>query len=262
MTKISATVLTFNEEKRIEACLRSIRDVADEIIVVDSNSTDSTLDICKRYGCRISRRHLAGFGAQRQYATSLTSHNYVLSIDADEELSPALRQSLLEFKNGTPAHRVYAVSRLNYYCGYAVRHCGWYPDVQIRLFDKRFANWNLRDVHERVIFRDSVRPEMLRGDLLHNRCDTPQEYDDTLSRQSALRSKVLAAGNRRITSMSPLLYGLRAFMHVYLRRSGLLDGSVGLAISRHIARAERLAWAGALQMHRDTSSPMPLSSEP
>lgn len=86
MTKISATVLTYNEERRIEACLESLKGIANEIIVVDSYSTDSTLDICRRYGCRISQRQLAGYGAQRQYATSLTNHSYVLSVDADEAL--------------------------------------------------------------------------------------------------------------------------------------------------------------------------------
>lgn len=165
MNKISATILTYNEGRRIEACLQSLRDIADEIIVVDSYSTDNTLDICRRYGCKISQRRLAGFGAQRQYATSLTTHSYVLAVDADEVLSPALRQSLMALKSEKIEHRVYAVSRLNFFCGYAVKHCGWYPDLQIRLFDKRYANWNLRDVHERVIFRDSVRPQRLSGDL-------------------------------------------------------------------------------------------------
>ena len=139
MTKISATILTYNEVGSIEGCLESLRDIADEIIVVDSGSTDSTLDICRRYGCKISQRELAGFGAQRQYATSLTTHSYVLAIDADEELSPALRRSLIELKTQGLTHRVYAFSRLNFYCGFAVRHCGWYPDTQIRLFDRRTA---------------------------------------------------------------------------------------------------------------------------
>ena len=92
-----------------------------------------------------------GFGAQRQYATSLTTHQYVLSIDADEVLSPALQESILRLKEEGFSHRVYSVARLNFYCGFPVRHCGWYPDRQIRLFDKRYANWNLRDVSEAVI---------------------------------------------------------------------------------------------------------------
>lgn len=250
MINISATILTFNEERRIGECLESLQGIADEIIVVDSFSTDSTLDICRRFGCKITQRHLAGFGAQRQYATSLTTHPYVLAIDADEALSPALQESLLKLKQSEPQHRVYAMSRLNFYCGVAVRHCGWYPDVQTRLFDKRYANWNLRDVHERVIFRDSVRPQILEGDLLHNRCDSPDEYSRTLAHQSDIRAAVLAAKESGITPLTPYMQGLGAFFRTYLRERGVLDGSVGLAIARHNYFARRDAYAGARRLRR------------
>ena len=251
MIKISATILTLNEERRIEACLESLRDIADEIIVVDSGSTDSTLEICRRYGCRISVRKLAGFGAQRQYATSLTTHSYVLAIDADESLSPLARQSLLELKKSDPHHRVYAFPRLNFYCGYAVRHCGWYPDFQIRLFDKRYANWNLRDVHERVIFRDSVRPEILPGDILHNRCETSAEYASTIAGQAKLKAGALAAADKAITPLHPLAKGLGAFFLTYIRHRGLFDGSVGLAISRHAFNARYRAYADARRVRSE-----------
>lgn len=250
MIKISATILTFNEERRIEACLDSLRDIADEIIVVDSGSTDATLDICRRYGCKITVRPLAGFGAQRQYATSLTTHSYVLAIDADESLSPVARKSLLELKHGDPQHRVYAFSRLNFYCGYAVRHCGWYPDTQIRLFDKRYANWNLRDVHERVIFRDSVRPEILKGDILHNRCESPGDYESTICRQAAMKAAVIAAQGKRVTPLHPLAKGFAAFFSTYLGRRGILDGSVGLAISRHEFHSQHRAYTEARRLKR------------
>lgn len=248
MIKISATILTLNEARRIGECLESLRDIADEIIVVDSGSTDSTLDTCRGYGCKITVRPLSGFGAQRQYATSLTSYSYVLAIDADEVLSPELRQNLIKLKNGEPELRVYAMSRLNFYCGYAVRHCGWYPDVQIRLFDKRYANWNLRDVHERVIFRDSVRPELIAGDLLHNRCDEPGEYASTVLRQADIKAGVIAAQNPTITPLTPALKGISAFLSTYIRRRGMLDGSVGFAISRSQYAAQHRAYAEARRL--------------
>ena len=165
MEKLTATIIALNEERRLAACLESLRGVADEVVVVDSYSTDHTVAICHDYGCRVTQRHFDGFGAQRQYATSLASHRYILSIDADEVLSPALCESIIRLKEQGFAHRVYAISRLNFYCGYPVKHCGWYPDLQIRLFDKRYANWNLHDVGEKVIFRDSVRPEPVDGDI-------------------------------------------------------------------------------------------------
>lgn len=231
--KISATILTYNEERRIASAIESLAGIADEIIVVDSYSTDSTVEICKRYGCRVSQRRLAGFGAQRQYATSLASHSYVLAIDADEELSPALRESLLKLKEEGAEHRVYAFSRLNFYCGYAVKHCGWSPDVQIRLFDKRYANWNLRDVHERVIFRDSVSPEVLEGEMLHYRCDTPEEYADTTLRHAHLEANAFKKEQGRISALTPLAKATRRFLHTYFSCGGVFDGAIGFAIARH-----------------------------
>lgn len=245
MAKISATILTYNEERRIEACLESLHDIADEIIVVDSNSTDGTAEICRRHGCKVTTRPMSGFGAQRQYATSLTTHPYVLAIDADEILSPTLRASLLKLKQEGFAHRVYSMSRLNFYCGYAVRHCGWYPDIEIRLFDKRYANWNLHDVHEKVTFRDSVTPELLEGDLLHYRCDTPMEYDRKQMKLSEVKRNRLIEQNRSIGVLRPTINGLRAFFSTYLRQGGILDGSVGLHISRQDYFKEKNAYGQA-----------------
>lgn len=250
MVNLSATILAFNEEKRIGACLESLRGVADEIIVVDSYSTDRTREICEKYGCRITQRRFDGFGAQRQYATSLTTHQYVLSIDADEVLSPALQESIKKLKEVGFAHRVYNVSRLNFYCGVPVKHCGWYPDLQIRLFDKRYANWNLRDVHEKVIFRDSVQPHLLRGDLLHYRCDTQREYAGKLEKLADIKSHELATAGGTISPIEPVLKGMRAFFDTYIARGGILDGSVGLALSRHHYHADKCAYSMARQLRK------------
>ena len=129
MTPISATILTFNEERSIEQCLRSLEDVADEIIVVDACSTDRTAEICRQWPhCRVAVRPMNGYGAQRQYATSLASYDYVLAIDADEALSPSLRNEIIRLKKQGLDHRGYSFSRLNFYCGIPVKHSGWYPD--------------------------------------------------------------------------------------------------------------------------------------
>ena len=245
MTKISATILTYNEERRIDSCLESLKDIADEIIVVDSNSTDATLEICRRHGCRISQRPLAGYGAQRQYATSLTNYSYVLAIDADEVLSPALRKSLLKLKKEGFKHRVYSMARLNFYCGLPVKNSGGYPDIQIRLFDKRYANWNLRDVAEQVIFRDSVVPELLDGDLLHYQCETPDEFIATAMHQAEIKAKVIVAANDTINPLSPTLHAMKSFFNCYVSEKGMLDGHAGLAIARTRYRATKHAWNAA-----------------
>lgn len=231
MGKITVTILTYNEERRIKACLDSLREIADEVIVVDSFSTDRTLDICHDYGCRISQRQLAGYGAQRQYATSLASNSYVLSIDADEVLSPALRNSLIKLKREGFTHRVYSFSRLNFYCGIPVKGCGWYPDTQIRLFDKRYANWNLHDVEEKVIFRDTVKPSPVDGDILHYRCETQKEYDITEKNHSMIRAKVLATQNSSINTLKPLFEGVKSYLKCLIFERGIFDGRAGRAIA-------------------------------
>lgn len=249
MSKLSVTILTFNEERRIGACLESVRDIADEIIVVDSLSTDRTVEICRQYGCRVSNREFGGYGAMRQYATSLTTNNYVLSIDADEVVSDEMRESIRLLKSEGFTHRVYSVNRLNFYCGFPVRHCGWYPDPQIRLFDKRYANWNLRDISERVIFRDSVNPEPIVGDLLHYQCSTRDEYRMTQTRHAVIRSKVLAVQNPSIGFLTPIVKAAGAFVDSYIKKGGWLDGMIGRNISydRFLAVRESYRLARRLQ---------------
>ncbi|MDE6079900.1 MAG: glycosyltransferase family 2 protein [Duncaniella sp.] len=246
MEKISATIIAFNEEKRIAACLESLHGIADEIIVVDSMSTDRTVEIAREHGAKVTHRRFDGFGAQRQYATSLTTHRYVLSIDADEVLSPALRQALLRLKEEGFAHRVYSLSRLNFYCGYPVRHCGWYPDPHIRLFDKRYANWNLRDVGEKVVFRDNVTPSAVDGDILHYRCDTPEQFEAVVRRHAAIKGALIASrGEESVSPLTPLAKALGAFCRSYLMQGGILEGQAGRDISAQAFRSEFLAYSEA-----------------
>lgn len=248
MKKISATIIALNEEKRIAACLESLRDVADEIIVVDSGSTDRTVEICREAGCKVSIRKFDGFGTQRQYATSLASHQYILSIDADEQLSPALQASIKRLKSEGFGHRVYMMPRLNFYCGEPVRHCGWYPDMQIRLFDKRYANWNLRDVSEQVIFRDSVRPELIDGDILHHRCENRAQYEDVLKSHAAIKARVLAAGDEKIGMFSPFFHAAKAFCSTFLKRGGIFEGKAGREISMLDFQSELIAYKAARKL--------------
>lgn len=245
MTKLSATILTFNEQQRIRACVESLRGVADEIVVVDSGSTDDTVEICRSLGCKVTVRPFRGYGAQRQYATSLTTHPYVLSLDADEVLSPALRQSLLGLKESGFTHRGYCMSRLNFYCGVPVKHCGWYPDTQVRLFDKRYANWNLRDVAEKVIFRDNITPMPIDGDILHYRCDTPEEFAEKECNHAYILAHDIAAAKGDILPVTPVMAALKAFFKCYIVQGGVLDGIAGRRISASRYHTTLLAHSAA-----------------
>lgn len=242
---ISATILTLNEEGRIGACIDSLSGIADEIIVVDSGSTDRTVEICLGKGCRVVERRMEGFGAQRQYATSLASHTYVLSIDADEELSPGAQATLRRMKAEGFSHRGYSFPRLNFYCGTPVRHCGWYPDMQVRLFDRRYANWNLRGVDERVIFRDDVEPEAVDGDILHYRCATAEEYAAKEEAHALLDAEQLIGSGRRVGALRPYVEAVGAYLRCMVVEGGWMDGLAGRAIGRRRAASALLTYKKA-----------------
>lgn len=232
MEPISATIITRNEERNIERCLNALQGVADEIIVVDSYSTDRTVELCRRYGCKVTSREFRGFGSQRQYAAGLTTHKYVLSVDADEVIDEELRECLINLKEKGFDHRVYAIRVQNYFCGRPVRHSGLDPMSHVRLFNKRYANWNLRDVSDSVSYPDSVTPALLPGSVHHYRCASIDEFVRKENRIAALQARVLAAGNDSISSMTPHLRASWQYVKCHVVDLAWLDGPTGMAIAR------------------------------
>ncbi len=231
MELISATIITRNEEKKLERCLNALQGVADEIIVVDSYSVDRTLEICQRYGCKITQRQFQGFGSQRQYAIGLASHNYILSVDADEVISEELREKIIELKKSGFDHRVYSVMIQNYFCGNPVHHSGYEREAQVRLFNKRYANWNLRDFSDKVSFSDSVNPSLLPGTIHHYRCASLEEFYRKENRLAALKARVLAASGKSIGSLSPLMHATWEYLCCQIRHLAWLDGKSGITIA-------------------------------
>ena len=246
MTPISATIIAKNEELTIERCLESLDGIADEIIVVvDATSSDRTAEICRQHGCKVVERTFAGFGAQRQYATSLTRYRYILSLDADEVLSPFLQENIRKHKEEGLTHRVYRFSRMNFYCDTAVLHSGWYPDYQIRLFDKSYAQWNLGDVFEKVEFPGSLRPQIIEGDILHYRCTTAEEYHNKVMNHAGIGAKVIAGQRTKVGPELPLLKGIKSWIESYVLKGGCFDGRAGRAIAREEFLSTREAYRRA-----------------
>lgn len=248
MSKISATVLTLNAGATLQACLKSLSRVADEIVVVDSYSTDNTLDICRSYGCKVKQRPFSGFGSQRQYALSLTTHSYVLSVDADEVLSDELCQAILRLKESPMEHRVYSLRVVQYFCGRPMTHSGWEPDMEIRLFNKRFATWNLLDLSERVSFPDTLTPYPMEGCIHHYRCATVSEFETKENRRASISARNIAATGRSINRFTPRLRALGAFLDCYLMHSAWRDGRPGHSIARRRFRTTLLAYNMARQI--------------
>lgn len=247
---LSATVITHNEERNIERCLNSLIGVADEIIVVDAHSTDRTRDICRRYGAEITQRSFTGYGSQRQYAASLARGAYVLSIDADEVLGEELRDNIAAIKARGFEHRMYAFRVVNYICGRPVRYSGMAPSLQTRLFDKRYASWNLLDVGERLSYPGSVTPCVIPGEMHHYRSDDADELIFKELRNARMRGRILAAAG--IDAAPPMQWfrAVCSFLHCHLQDGAFLDGDAGRSIALARFKATLTAYRTAHEIAR------------
>lgn len=164
-TNISAVIITHNEENNIEDCIKSLKGIVDEVIVVDSFSTDNTQQICERLGANFFQRKWEGYSSAKNWGNSLSKGNYILSIDADERLSEKLRSSILIHKHNLTG--TYTFNRLTNYCGRWIKNSGWYPDKKTRIFPKEGSFWNENALHEKLVFTSQLQDTFLEGDLLH-----------------------------------------------------------------------------------------------
>lgn len=225
--KISATIITFNEEKKIEGCLQSLLGVADEIIIIDSCSKDGTEEICRRYDVKFISRPFEGYVGQKNFAVRQASFDHILALDADERLSDELRQSILRIKEDWGNVDGYVVNRYNNYCGKWMHFSGWYPEKKIRIWDRRKAKWGGVDPHDFVtIPRNKTQP--LTGDLLHYAYLTVDEHLKQVYRfaEIAARAKY-KRGEKANFFVNVLLSPLFRFVKSYIFQLGFLDGYYG-----------------------------------
>jgi len=225
---LSVAIITRNAASQLERCLASVA-FAEEVVVVDSGSTDGTTELAARHGARVVRKEWLGFGAQKQFAVDAASHEWVLCVDADECLSPELREAIVaELK--APRGFVYAMPRRNRFLGRWLRHGEGYPDWSVRLFHREHARWGSEVVHEKVATRSPVF--RLWGDLLHDSAETLEKYLDKQNRYTSLQAESLRAAGRHANLLQLVLSPLLRFIKFYLLRLGFLDGVPGLV---HVA---------------------------
>jgi len=230
MNKITAVIITFNEERNIARCLQSLQGVADEIIVVDSGSTDKTEEVCKSYGVQFVYQKWLGYGKQKNFANGLTSFDYILSIDADEELSNELKTSILAIKQNFMAD-AYACNRLTNYCGKKwIRHCGWYPNTKIRLWKKGKAEWSLADLHETIILSPNAKTLHLSGDLLHYSYHSISDHILQLDKFTEISAYSIFKKKGKISVFRLIYKSLWKFISDYFIKLGILDGYYGFII--------------------------------
>ncbi|MBI4465153.1 MAG: glycosyltransferase family 2 protein [Acidobacteria bacterium] len=229
MLPISAVIITLNEERRLPRALESLS-VADEILVVDSGSTDGTRQVAERYGARFLVYPWEGYSQQKNYAASQASHPWVLSLDADEALSPELAEELRRLKQQGPGDAVgFQMPRLASYQGRWIRHCGWYPDLKLRLYDRRRGRWGGNYVHEHVEVDGPV--QTLQGDLHHFTCDSFQEHLERIDRYTTLAAREAFANGSRSVWAGMLAGPPWKFVETYFFRQGFRDGFPGLVIA-------------------------------
>ena len=243
--RISATIITLNEERNISRAIESLR-CCDEIVVVDSGSLDRTVEIASKFGARIVESPWRGYAGQKNLAAEQAAHDWILSLDADEALSEALEGEIWQLKKSGPEYEAYTVPRLAQYLGRWIRHSGWYPDRKVRLYDRRRARWIGDFVHESV--RVDGRIGNLESNLLHFTCNSLSEHLNNLDRYTTLAAEEIVSHHRKIGWRHLILDPAWTFVRTYILQRGFLDGVEGLAIAYMAAFYNFLKYAKARNM--------------
>ena len=242
MKKISATIITLNEEDKIRQCLESLQGVADEIVVVDSLSTDNTKSICEAFGVRFIEQKWLGYSEQKNLANDIASHDWILSIDADEVLSDELKKSILKIKNEERETKneelVYSFNRLNNYCGKWIHHSGFYPDKKIRIWNRKVGKWE-GIVHEVIKFSTKVKEVHLKGDLLHYSYSKPEDFERQVFKFAEMRAQHYFDKGKKNAGLLSVVSPIFFFIKHYLIRLGFLDGKEGFVMCWVSAKATR-----------------------
>lgn len=228
MQPISATVIAFNEERNIADALRSLS-WADEIIVVDSGSTDATVEICRGFTDRILHRHWTGYADQKNFAVANARNDWIFSLDADERATPELGAEIAAQARTGFRRRGYRIRRAAFFMGRWIRHGDWYPDYQLRLFDRRHGRWQGGQVHESV--RLTENPGVLKGEIQHYTYRSLSDYLRRLETYSNLAALDYRRRGRKTNPFLLLVHPTAAFMRAYVMKRGFLDGAPGLAVA-------------------------------
>ncbi|MDZ7743024.1 MAG: glycosyltransferase family 2 protein [Bacteroidota bacterium] len=253
MIKLAVVIITFNEEKNIARCLESVKDIADEIVVVDSFSTDKTREICRQYDVRFFENHFAGYIEQKNYADSLASYDHILSLDADEALSEELKQSVRKAKENWQFD-AWSMNRLTNYCGTWIKHSGWYPDRKIRLFDRRKASWAGKRIHERLKLEQDAKTAFLSGDLLHYSFYSIEQHSMQINKFSSIKAEVMFEEGKHSNMCKIICHPFFTFFQGYFFKLGFLDGLHGYLICKNSAYSTFLKYSKLYKLQQNAKN--------
>jgi glycosyltransferase involved in cell wall biosynthesis len=248
---VSATIITLNEADHIAAAIDSVA-WADEVIVVDSGSTDGTVAIARGKGARVETRVWSGWIDQKNHAASLARNDWIFSLDADERVTPGLAAEVAALLRTEPARRGYRIPRVTFHLGRWVRTTDFYPDYQTRLYDRRSAHWQGKYVHESVVVDGG--PGQLRGEIAHYSYRDLADQIERINRYTTLAARQMHEAGRRANAVDLLMHPPAAFFRNYVLRRGVLDGTVGLIISLTQAWSVYLKFAKLWELGRTPGS--------
>ena len=250
--KITATIITLNEAEHIRLACESVA-WADEIVVVDSGSTDDTREIARACGARLIENEWPGFAAQKEFAASQASHDWIFSLDADERVSDELRDSILALRELEPAQLAdgYSIARRAFYMGRWIKGGGWYPDRQLRLYKKNRGSWHGPHIHESVKLDEGARLSTLKGDILHYTGSNAAEHHQLIGeRYAPLGARQMFEAGRRTTPLAIALVGPAAFLRSFILKGGFRDGLAGYTIARFAAHHAFLKYSLLWELQR------------
>jgi glycosyltransferase involved in cell wall biosynthesis len=250
MPSLSVILITRNEEANLDACLASLEGIAQQIVVVDTNSSDRTLEIAQKHGALIANPpDWPGFGPQKNRALALATGEWVLSLDADERLTPSLKSEILTAINHNAHIDCFAIPRLSWYCGRFIRHSGWSPDYVDRLFRRGTARFSDNLVHERLVPNGSVAK--LKNPMLHYSFMNYSQVLEKLNRYSTASAEQAFAKGKTSHPLKAVLHGLWAFIRTYIIRAGFLDGAQGFALAISNGQGTYYRYMKLWQLHQD-----------
>ena len=242
MPQLSVVIITFNEEKNIARCLDSIKEIADDVVVIDSFSTDKTEEICKTKGARFIQHKFEGHIEQKNYAITMANYPHILSLDADEVLDAELKKSILEVKNNW-RYDGYYMNRLTNYCGKWIRHSGWYPDSKLRLWDSRKGSWGGTNPHDKyMMFAGDKTTSSLKGDILHYSYYTLDDHYKQVNYFTDILAKAQFEKGQKVSLLKWYLSPVVKFFRDYIFKLGFLDGLAGYTVCKISAYATYLKY--------------------
>ena len=250
MNLLSVAIITFNEEKNIERCLQSVVRVADEIVVVDSNSTDKTKAICEKFNVKWISQDFLGYIEQKNFALAQTSNPFVLSLDADEALSEELEKSILQEKQAGFRSDAFTMNRRSWYCDRWIRHGSWYPDRKLRLLNKEIGKWAGTNPHDKLEVENDTNVTHLKGDILHYTYYSIEEHIAQGNKFSTIAAKAMYDRQKRSSWLKIIVNPFYAFISSYFLKAGFLDGFYGFVIARQTAYQTFLKYVKLKQLEK------------